>query len=415
LDLLRPKSLAARPVSLRGGAGIPVNPAVASVASPPIPEARGWAGAYDGRLGPAIDLTQAVPGYPPHPAMIDQLALAVRDPATLGYGNITGDAGLREVFAAELSGLYGGPIAPGEVAITAGANLASFAVTMALAGPGDAIMLPVPWYFNHQMNAGMLGVDVVPLPCRAEHGFVPDPAEAERLLDERVRAIFLVSPNNPTGAIYPPETIAEFAALCRRRGIVLVLDETYRDFRPLDQARPHALFGAPWQDTLIQLYSFSKAYCVPGYRAGAIVAGAAMMPELTKVLDCVQICAARVGQAALAWAIPNLPAWREDNRATMNKRAEACRTAFAPLDGWRIDSCGAYFAYLRHPFPGASSWQVAEALAKHCGVVTLPGEAFGPGQENHLRLAFANVEAEAIADGVGRLPHLPAELIPAAR
>jgi aspartate/methionine/tyrosine aminotransferase len=183
--------------------------------------------------------------------------------------------------------------------------MGSFAATMLLAGPGDAVMLPVPWYFNHRMNAAMLGVEVVPLPCRPEDGFAPDPDAAERLLTERVKAILLVTPNNPTGSIYRPETIARFADLCRRRGIALVLDETYRDFRPADLARPHDLFADPsWRDYLIQLYSFSKSYCVPGYRLGGIVASSAMLAQLTKILDCVQICAARAGQAGLAWAIP---------------------------------------------------------------------------------------------------------------
>jgi aspartate/methionine/tyrosine aminotransferase len=384
----------------------PVNAAVASVAAPPIPEARGWASRYHGAYGPALDLTQAVPGYPPHPDLVDALALAVRDPATLGYGNITGDVGLREAYAAEVSALYGGRISAGEVAITAGANMGSFAVTMLLAGAGQAIMLPVPWYFNHQMNAGLLGVGVVPLPCRPERGFVPDPEEAEALLDESVRAIFLVSPNNPTGAIYPPELLERFAALCRRRGIKLVLDETYRDFREAGQTAPHGLFReVDWADTLIQLYSFSKAYCVPGHRAGAIVADRSLMPELTKILDCLQICASRVGQAALAWAIPNLSAWREDNRRIMNARGAACRRAFAGprASGWRIESQGGYFAYLRHPFPGRSAMAVAERLAVERGVITLPGSAFGPGQEDYLRLAFANVEAAAIEDVARRL------------
>src|SRR5215217_2058296 len=87
----------------------PVNAAVASVAAPP------------------------VPGYPPHPDLVDALALAVRDPATLGYGNITGDLGLRAAYAAEVSALYDGRISAGEVAITTGANMGSFAVTMLLA------------------------------------------------------------------------------------------------------------------------------------------------------------------------------------------------------------------------------------------------------------------------------------------
>jgi aspartate/methionine/tyrosine aminotransferase len=228
---------------------------------------------------------------------------------------------------------------------------------------------------------------------------VPDPDEAERLLDDTIRAIVLVTPNNPTGAVYPSEIVERFADLCRRRGIRLVLDETYRDFRPEALARPHELFrNADWADTLIQLYSFSKSYCVPGHRAGAIVAGRALMPELTKILDCLQICASRVGQAALAWGIPNLGTWRDQNRATMNRRGESCRSAFADLEGagWRLDSQGAYFAYLRHPFRSRSAFDVAEKLAIERGVVTLPGSAFGPGQEDYLRLAFANVDAAAI-------------------
>src|SRR3954452_10862518 len=237
----------------------PLNAPVAAVPAPPTPEARGWASRYNGAHGPALDLTQAVPGYPPHPGIVDALARAVRDPATLAYGNITGDLGLRDAYAAELSALYGGRIGADEVAITAGANMGSFAATMLLAGAGQAIMLPVPWYFNHQMNAGLLGGGVVPLPCRPERGFVPDPEEAEALLDESVRAISLVSPNNPTGAIYPPEVLERFAALCQRRGIKLVLDETYRDFREAGQTAPHSLFReADWAGTLIQLYSFSK-------------------------------------------------------------------------------------------------------------------------------------------------------------
>jgi aspartate/methionine/tyrosine aminotransferase len=199
-----------------------INPLISAVAPPPIPEARAWAKRYDGRYGPAIDLTQAVPGYPAHPDLVRRLGEAAAAPASFSYGNITGDLALRESYAADVSALYDGKIQPDDVAITTGANMASFAITMLLARAGDAIMLPVPWYFNHQMNAAMLGVAVVPLPCRPEDGFVPDPAEAERRLTPAVRAIFLVTPNNPTGAIYPADTIAAFADLCRRRDLTLV-------------------------------------------------------------------------------------------------------------------------------------------------------------------------------------------------
>ncbi|MDB5591270.1 aminotransferase [Enterovirga sp.] len=380
-----------------------LNADVLAVASPPIPEARSWAGRYGGEHGPVLDLTQAVPGYPPHPELVRHLSAGAAEAASYGYGNITGDLALRERYAAEVSALYAGTVGPDEVAITTGANMASFAVTMLLARSGDTVMLPVPWYFNHQMNAGLLGIGVVPLPCRAENGFVPDPAEAEGLVGPGTRAVLLVTPNNPTGAVYPAAVIQAFADLCRRRGLWLILDETYREFRADGGAPPHDLFREPWQEHVIQLCSFSKSYCVPGFRAGAVVAGAGLMPELTKILDCLQICAPRVTQAGLAWAIDALRGWREGNRALMAGRAAACRRAFAGLEGWKVDAQGAYFAYLRHPFPERSSWQVAEALAVERGLIALPGAAFGPGQDRYLRLAFANVDEAGIVEAARRL------------
>ena len=382
-----------------------LNPDVAAVASPPIPEARAWAARYDGRLGPAIDLTQAVPGYRPHPDLVARLREAAGDPSSFGYGEIVGDLALRQAYAAELN-CHGGDIRPCEVAVTAGANLAAFALTMLLARAGEAVMLPVPWYFNYAMNCGLLGVEAVPLPCRAEAGFVPDAAEAERLLTDRVRAIFLISPNNPTGAVYPPATIAAFADLCRRRGITLVLDETYRDFLPKGMGRPHDLFAGDWRGHVMGLASFSKSYCMPGYRVGAAVVPEAAAPQFAKILDCVQICAPRVAQAGLAWGIGHLGFWRVENRTLMDRRAKACIQAFSGLSGWRIDAVGAYFAYLRHPFAGTPSARVCQAMAERRGVLTLPGSAFGPGQEDYIRLAFANVDEHRLAEAAGRLRSL---------
>ena len=212
-----------------------------------------------------------------------------------------------------------------------------------------------------------------------------------------MRAIVLITPNNPTGAVYPPEVIAAFHALCQRRGIWLILDETYRDFLPAGQPRAHGLFTDPaWPEGVIQLYSFSKAYCIPGHRLGAVTAGAPVVQQFMKVLDCMHICPQRAGQAALAWAIPALPAWRAANRATINTRADALRDAFQRLPDWEVESLGAYFAYVRHPYPAAGAARVAETLASTYGALCLPGTAFGPGQDGHLRIAFANTDLSAI-------------------
>jgi aspartate/methionine/tyrosine aminotransferase len=254
------------------------------------------------------------------------------------------------------------------------------------------------------MSLDMLGIEPRPLPCRPEAGFVPRVEDAEALIDGGVRAVVLVTPNNPTGAVYPAHVIEAFAELCRRRGIYLVIDETYRDFLPQDLNRAHGLFATDaWRDTVIQLYSFSKSYAIPGHRTGAITADARLVEQAAKILDCIQICAPRAAQAALPWAIDGLRDWREANRAEINRRAQVFRRALAPLPEWRIESAGAYFAYLRHPFPGATAQAVAERLATERGVLCLPGSYFGPGQEGHLRVAFANVGAEILAGLTERL------------
>ncbi|MGK7865887.1 aminotransferase [Falsiroseomonas sp. E2-1-a20] len=377
-------------------------------AEPPIPAARAWAARYAGGAGPALDLTQAVPGYPPPPELLVRLAQAAGSRDCAGYGAIDGDPPLRKALADDMSAVYRAGIKAADIAITAGCNLA-FAMTMAvLAEPGEAVMLPAPWYFNHQMALTMQGVRAVPLPTRPENGFVPDPAETAALMDAHpVRALVLVSPNNPTGAVYPAAVIQEFSEICRARGTWLVLDETYRDFLTPEQSPPHGLFGDPsWRDGLVHLYSFSKAYCVPGHRIGAIAAGPAFRAQLAKALDTWQICPARPAQEALAWAVSGLLEWREGNRLLMADRAKLFRAAVAQLPGWRLDAIGTYFAYLRLPEGAPDALESAELLASTQGLMTLPGPFFGPGQQRHLRLAFANAGAEVLAQVPGRLAAL---------
>ena len=381
----------------------PLNPLVLDTGTPPIPEIQACGARYDGSRGPLLNLCQAVPAYPPPPAMLARLAEAAGSPDAARYGPIAGDDALREAYAAHLGDIYGGDVSARDVAITAGCNQAYFVVMAAIAQQGDAVLLPTPWYFNHSMTLDMLGIEPRPLPCRAQSGFVPDPDDAEALIDERVRAIVLVTPNNPTGAVYPAEVIRRFHDLCQRRGLWLVLDETYRDFLPAGQDRLHDLpEGGAWPENLVQLYSFSKSFAVPGHRLGAVAAPAAFHAELSKVMDCVQICASRAGQAAVTWGLGALTDWREANRAEMNERADAVRAAFARLPGWRLEALGAYFAYVRHPFGSTSAWEVARHLAEDHGLMCLPGSAFA-GEEGHLRIAFANVDAAAIDGMVERL------------
>lgn len=378
-----------------------LNPLIASLSAPPIPAVQAWGRAYDGGLGPLVDLSQAVPGYPPEPRMLGWLAEAAGSVAACGYGPIEGEDELRASYAAHQAALYGAPIAAENIHVTSGCNQAFVTAAMAVAGVGDAILMTNPCYFNHETTLEMLGIAPRYVRCRAENGFLPTLDDVAAAISPDIRALAIVTPNNPTGAIYPPALLADLLALCRDRGIWLILDETYRDFLPLGIARPHDLFSDPlWQDNLIGLYSFSKSFCIPGHRLGAVTGSPLMVDAIAKIMDNVQICAPRAPQIAVAAAIAPLAVWREDNRAEIARRADALRTALDGVNGWTLDALGAYFAFLRHPFDGKSSVEISERLAREAGIVTIPGAFFGPGNDRHLRVAFAN----ATADVLGKLP-----------
>lgn len=385
---------------------LPLNPALAATFRPPVMEARRWLEGVrfpDDR--PLINVSQAAPVDPPPEPLRRAIAEAsLTDPNAHLYGPVLGHPGLREAVAAEWSRAYGGEIAAENVAITQGCNQAFCAALATLAQAGDEVIIPVPWYFNHKMWMDMQGVKAVPLQCG--QGMVPDPDAAAALITPRTRAIVLVSPNNPSGAEYPADTLAAFLDLCRQRGLALVLDETYRDFDSRTGA-PHGLFADPdWGDTLIQLYSFSKAYRLTGHRVGALVASETRLIEVEKFLDTVAICPSQLGQIGALWGMRNLTDWLAGERAEILRRRDAMTAAFAGLEGWRLKGCGAYFAWAEHPF-AESAADLAPRLVREAGILLLPGTMFmpkgDPSGARHVRIAFANADAAGIETLAARL------------
>ncbi len=388
----------------------PFNPAIRATFAPPVMEARRWLETLDIPADkPLINVSQAAPVDPPPLPLRQEIArIAIEEPAAHIYGPVLGLPELRDEIAREWSQAYSGEIRPEQVAITSGCNQAFTGAIATLAGAGDAVILPTPWYFNHKMALDMAGIECRPLPVASD--MLPDPEQAEALLDSRVKAIVLVTPNNPTGAEYPAETVQAFFDLARRHGIALIVDETYRDFDSRDHA-PHHLFEQPdWDRTLIQLYSFSKAYRLTGHRVGALLTSVARMRQVEKYLDTVTICANQIGQRAALFGMRNLGDWRREQRREILDRRAAVERELARAKGWRLLGAGAYFAYLEHPFEMASD-ELARRILADTGILMLPGTMFAPtgaeggsgSAETQMRVAFANVDAQGIREMFDRL------------
>ncbi|GAB4261967.1 MAG: aminotransferase [Pararhodobacter sp.] len=383
-----------------------INPALAATLAPPVMEARRWLAETTLPEGkPLINLSQAAPVEPPTAALRAAMARAIeQDPQIHLYGTVLGRPELRARLAARISAIYRGTVAPEQVALTSGCNQAFCAAIASLAAPGDAVILPVPWYFNHAMWLSMQGIEAVPLPTDA--ALLPDPEACAARITDRTRAIVLVTPNNPGGVEYPPALIRAFADLAARRGLALIVDETYRDFHT-EEGAPHDLFTDPaWDEVLIHLYSFSKAYRLTGHRVGAVACAPARLAQIEKFLDTVTICVSGPGQMAALWGLENLEDWLAGERLEILRRRRAMIDGFATLDGWSLKGCGAYFAYARHPFD-APSPEVAKRALAEAGLLMLPGTMFRPDGDaegaREMRIAFANADTARIGEVMERL------------
>lgn len=380
-------------------------PRTANTFSPPVMEARRWLDGVDFSTRPLINVSQAAPVDPPPLAMRQAMAqMIIENDETHLYGPVLGSPELRAEVATQWSDSYGGDISPENVAITSGCNQAFTAAISTLCGEGDEVILPVPYYFNHRMWLDMAGIRTVPL--AAATGLIPTASDAVTLITPKTRAIVLVTPNNPGGVEYPAETVKAFYDLARANNIALIIDETYRDFDSRSGA-PHDVFkDANWGDTLIQLYSFSKAYRLTGHRVGALVASPSRLVEVEKFLDTVTICPNQLGQHAALWGMQNLGDWLAGERLEILDRRAAIEEQFPRLaaHGWILEGCGAYFAYIKHPIDMRSD-DLARDLVRKAGILTLPGTMFMPDGQGaqHLRVAFANVDRAGITSLFDRL------------
>ena len=349
-----------------------------------------------------INVCQAVPSYSPPPDMLSYMGELARSGTAGEYTDIEGIKALRTGLARDINIRYNGDVHPDELLITAGCNQGFCSVIDAICQRGDNVLLPLPCYFNHEMWLTIRGIEARWLAVDSENA-IPDPQQVEALVDSRTRAICLVTPNNPTGAIYPPEVIEGFFEACRQHDPQLIVDETYRDFMD-DSKPPHELFQNPqWREHFIHLYSFSKSFSLTGYRVGAVAASEQLMAHLLKIQDCVAICSPHLGQKAAAYGLEHLIPWRRERGLELINRVGAIRSAFdKPGLNYRIVSAGAYFAWVKHPFD-ESALTVARRLAEEFNIACLPGNYFGDGQEQFFRFAFSNIDESRFPELVERL------------
>ena len=378
-----------------------LNEHVKSVHPPPISEVKEWAGQRSADAAALIDLCQAVPDYAPPAGMISHIQQMALDPLTSRYSPDEGLPEVRESVCHRYRRRYAAKINPDQVCLTVGASAAFWLAMLTLCHAGDEVIVQLPCYFDHPMALGSLGIRPVYAPYKENEKGLPNPDSIAKLITPRTRAILLVSPSNPTGAVISPDLLRRLYFLAQQHRIALILDETYSDFI---EGMPHDLFTMEeWGSTLLQIMSFGKSYALTGYRAGMLAAAPEVIRQALKIQDTMTVCQPRITQLALQYGLDHLDQWVDMNRRMMTFRHNLFTEEFSlPGNRFRLAASGSFFAWVKHPFSGKSGREVAKKLAIDAGILTLPGEVFGPGLEDYLRLAFGNIKEKSIPEAIHR-------------
>jgi aspartate/methionine/tyrosine aminotransferase len=350
-----------------------------------------------------ISLGQGVVHYGPPGSALDAARAALPDRATHEYCDDAGVPALIERLVAKLRAENGIAIEDGSrVMVTAGANMAFMHAVLAITEPDDEVILPVPFYFNHEMAIQMAGCRAVPVPTDACYQLRLD--AIRDAITDRTRAIVTVSPNNPSGAVFSESSLREVNALCRERGVYHLADEVYEYFTygSARHVSPGSFTHAA--DYTVSMYSLSKAYGFAGWRIGYMVYPEHLESAMLKSQDTILICPPVVSQIAAAAALDVGRAYCEPHVRELAETRDAViarLSALAPLATVPAAE-GAFYCLLKVDTEIAPL-TLAERLIREHRVAVIPGPAFGMIDGCYLRVAYGALHQATVAEGIGRL------------
>ncbi|WP_102125842.1 aminotransferase class I/II-fold pyridoxal phosphate-dependent enzyme [Deinococcus planocerae] len=345
-----------------------------------------------------IDLSIGSSDQPPPEAALETLREATRDPATYRYPLFSDTAPLREAAAGYLTRRFGVRVDAGrEVLPLIGAQEGLAHLLLAVADPGDTVLLPDPCYPPYLGAVAVAGLRAVTLPLLPDRGFLPD---LDAVPDEvRPRVLLLNYPNNPTSAVADAAFFREAAAWCRARGTLLIHDHPYAELTFGNYRAPSALEAG--LEGVVELHSLSKTHHLGGFRIGFAAGDADALAALARVKGAVDFHAYLGIQRAAAVAL-GLP----DELGRVGARVfEARRDALVPALrglGWEVALPQAsMYAWAR--VPGLTdSVAYAVRAAEETGVAVSPGRAFGERGEGFVRFALVQ-PPEVLVEAARRL------------
>ncbi|MEM8732882.1 MAG: pyridoxal phosphate-dependent aminotransferase [Planctomycetota bacterium] len=349
-----------------------------------------------------ISLGQGIVHYDPPSAAIEAVQSQSQHFAAVHrYGDVCGTEELLAAIREKVKRENGFDLTERDVIYTAGSNMAFLNAVLAIADVGDEVILLSPYYFNHDMAIEIAGCKTVAVSTMDDYQINLDGVRAA--ITPRTRAIVTVSPNNPTGVIYPRESLAAVNALCREHDIYHISDEAYEYFVYAgdEHFSPASLPGA--SEHTISLYTLSKAYGMAGWRAGYMVVPSSLTMPIKKVQDTNLVCPPMLNQLVAKTAIECGVDWVRPKVKALAKVRSAVLDVLADIPGCQIPTpSGAFYMVLKLDTHWDDMDLVKYLIHEH-QVAALPGGTFGLGEQCGIRISYGALQSDTVVAGAQRL------------
>jgi aspartate aminotransferase len=363
---------------------------------------------------PVIGFGAGEPDFPTPAHIVEAAVAACADPRNHRYSPTPGLPDLRAAIAEKTMRDSGYGCTAAQVVVTNGGKHAVYNACATILDPGDEVLLPAPYWTTYPETIELAGATTVPLSTTAASGFRVTVDDLEAARTPRTKAIFFVSPSNPTGAVYPPDEVEAIGRWAVEHGIWVLTDEIYE----------HLTFGAntfssmptlvpELADTCIVLNGVAKTYAMTGWRVGWMIGPADVVKAATNFQSHTTSNVSNVAQRAALAAVTGDLSAVDEMRAAFARRGSTMHEMLDAIPGVEcMEPQGAFYCFpsfegvLGREIAGrtpTTTLELCEVFLDEALVAMVPGEAFGaPG---YARLSFA-LGDDDLVEGVQRVAKL---------
>jgi aspartate aminotransferase/aminotransferase len=336
----------------------------------------------------------------PTPAHI---VAAAHQAALEGYTRYTANAGLlslREALAAKIERFNGLRVTPDHITVSSGAVSALMVAMAALVEAGDEVLLPDPGWPNYEMMVRTLGAAPVHYRLEPQRGFLPDLNLIEHRITSHTKAIIVNSPSNPTGAVFPEDTVADLVHLAEIHDLWVISDEVYEQIIFEGVHISPARFDHDGR--VISVFSFSKAYAMTGWRVGYMVTPPLVTDVANRLQEPFISCACAVSQKAAEAAILGPQDCVEQMRLAYQQRRDLVVSLLKEYGMFTYIPHGAFYAMVDISRATEDSYDFAQHMLLAHRVAVAPGETFGPSGRGLIRISLCTGK-ETLAGAVAAI------------